>query len=129
LRPVSGGAIAVANTLLMAAANRRSDYRVLRLSGATGWQVAGIAAAEAAFVVALGSLLGGAVAVVALLSIRDGLSAQVGAAVDLVVPWPTIGAVVSACLVLAVVASVVPTRGVTTSADDPAAGWTTGPTV
>jgi putative ABC transport system permease protein len=111
------GAIAVANTLLMSAASRRHDYRVLRLSGATARQLAWIAAAEAVFVVALGSLLGGTVAVVALLSIRDGLAAQVGVPVDVVVPWPTIGAVVGVCLVLAVVASVLPTRAVRTSAD------------
>ncbi|WP_243707556.1 ABC transporter permease [Micromonospora sp. KC606] len=104
------GAIAVANTLLMSAVNRQGDHRVLRLSGATGRQVAWAVAAEAALVVAIGALLGGAVAVIALLSIREGLSEQVNAPVDLVVPWPMMGAVVATCLVLAVVASVLPTR-------------------
>ncbi|HYN93361.1 MAG TPA: FtsX-like permease family protein, partial [Pilimelia sp.] len=105
------GMLAVANILLIAGVQRRGDFRVLRLAGATGRQVAWVAAAEAAIVVAVGAVLGGAVAFVALVSVRTGLSEQVGAPVDLVIPWPTIGGVVAACLVLAVAASVLPTRG------------------
>ena len=102
------GAIAVANTLLMAAVNRRPDVRVLWLSGATGWQVARTMAAEASLVVAVGALLGGAVAFVGLVSVRAGLSEQVRAPVDLVVPWSTVLTVLAACLMLAVAASVLP---------------------
>ncbi|MEV8516981.1 ABC transporter permease [Dactylosporangium sp. NPDC051484] len=102
------GAIAVANTLLMAAAARKPDLRVLRLAGATRRQIARVVAAESAVVVLIGSVLGGAVAFVALLSIRQGLSAQAGAPVDLVVPWSVIGAVVGLCLLLATTASVLP---------------------
>jgi len=104
------GALAVANTLLMAAVNRTRDFQVLRLSGATSGQVAWTAAAESALVVAIGALLGGAVAFMALLSVREGLSEQAHAPVALVVPWSTIGGVVAGCLLLAVVASVVPAR-------------------
>jgi putative ABC transport system permease protein len=104
------GAIAVANTLLLATMHRTRDFAVLRMAGATKAQVTRAVAAEAALVVAIGTLLGGVVAVIALLSIRAGLSEQVGAPVDLVVPWPTIGAVIALCLVLALVASAVPAR-------------------
>jgi putative ABC transport system permease protein len=72
--------------------------------------VARTVAAESALVVAIGTLLAGAISVPALLSIRAGLSQQVRAPVNLSVPWPTIGGVVAVCLLLAVVASVVPAR-------------------
>jgi putative ABC transport system permease protein len=104
------GAVAVANTLLMAAQGRAPDLRVVRLAGTTRRQVAGYVAAESALVVVIGALLGGAVAFGALLAIRAGLSEQTGAPVPLVVPWPVIGGVVGLCLLLALVAGVLPTR-------------------
>ncbi len=107
------GAIAVANTLLMAATGRRPDFRVLRLTGATRWQVAGTAAAEATFVVAIGALLGGVVSFVALLSVRHGLSEQIKAPVDLVLPWPTLTGVVAVSAALAVAASAIPALSAT----------------
>ncbi|KOX09178.1 FtsX-like permease family protein [Micromonospora sp. DT68] len=103
------GAIAVANTLLLAAAGRVADLRLIRLAGATRRQVVWLVTAESALVVLIGALLGGAVAFVGLLSIRAGLAEQVGASVDLVVPWSVIAAVVGLCLLLAVLASVLPT--------------------
>jgi putative ABC transport system permease protein len=99
------GAIAVGNTLVMAAAGRMPDFRVLRLTGATRWQVARTASAEAAFVVTVGALLAGAVSIVALLSIRQGLSEQVQAPVDLVLPWAALAGVIAACTALAVAVS------------------------
>ncbi|GIF03956.1 FtsX-like permease family protein [Actinoplanes siamensis] len=104
------GAIAVANTLLMAAQGRASDLRVVRLAGATRRQVAGYVAAESALVVAIGAVLGGLVAFGALLAVRAGLSEQTGAEVPLVVPWPVIAGVVGLCLMLALVAGALPTR-------------------
>ncbi|WP_433537230.1 FtsX-like permease family protein [Micromonospora sp. CA-249363] len=103
------GAIAVANTLVLAAAGRAADLRLIRLAGATRRQVVWLVTAESALVVLIGALLGGAVAFVGLLSIRAGLAEQVGAPVDLVVPWTVVGAVVGLCLLLAVLASVLPT--------------------
>jgi putative ABC transport system permease protein len=104
------GAIAVANTLTMAAEGRMADLRVVRLAGATRHQVVGYVAAESAMVVLIGAVLGGAVAFGALLSIRAGLSEQVGAPVDLVVPWSVVGGVLGLCLLLALLAAVLPTR-------------------
>lgn len=103
------GAIAVANTLLLAAAGRAADLRLIRLAGATRRQVIWLVTAESALVVAIGALLGGGVAFVGLLSIRAGLAEQVGAPVDLVVPWSVVAGVVGLCLLLAVLASVLPT--------------------
>ncbi|WP_330464136.1 ABC transporter permease [Micromonospora zamorensis] len=103
------GAIAVANTLLLAAAGRAADLRLIRMAGATRRQVVWLVTAESALVVLIGALLGGAVAFVGLLSIRAGLAEQVGAPVDLVVPWSVVAGVVGLCLLLAVLASVLPT--------------------
>ncbi|RLP95020.1 ABC transporter permease [Micromonospora sp. CV4] len=103
------GAIAVANTLLLAAAGRAADLRLIRLAGATRRQVLWLVTAESALVVLIGALLGGSVAFAGLLSIRAGLAEQVGAPVDLAVPWSVVGGVVGLCLLLAVVASVLPT--------------------
>ncbi|MET7945916.1 ABC transporter permease [Micromonospora sp. NPDC005324] len=103
------GAIAVANTLLLAAAGRAADLRLIRMAGATRRQVIWLVTAESALVVLIGALLGGAVAFVGLLSISAGLAEQVGAPVDLVVPWAVVAGVVGLCLLLAVLASVLPT--------------------
>ncbi|SCG53220.1 ABC transporter permease [Micromonospora humi] len=103
------GAVAVANTLLMAAAGRVADLRLIRLAGATRGQVIWLVTAESALVVLIGALLGGAVAFVGLLSIRAGLAEQAGVPVDLVVPWSVVGGVVGLCLLLAVLASALPT--------------------
>ncbi|MET8263933.1 ABC transporter permease [Micromonospora arida] len=103
------GAIAVANTLLLAAAGRAADLRLIRMAGATRRQVIWLVTAESALVVLIGALLGGAVAFVGLLSISAGLAEQVGAPVDLVVPWSVVASVVGLCLLLAVLSSVLPT--------------------
>ncbi|MBQ1014917.1 FtsX-like permease family protein, partial [Micromonospora sp. M51] len=103
------GAIAVANTLLLAAAGRAADLRLIRMAGATRRQVIWLVTAESALVVLIGALLGGAVAFVGLLSVRAGLAEQVGAPVDLMVPWPVVAGVVGLCLLLAVLSSVLPT--------------------
>ncbi|MEU4676230.1 ABC transporter permease [Micromonospora sp. NPDC023737] len=102
------GGIAVVNTLLMAVAGRARDLRLIRLVGATRRQVVRLVAAESALVVLVGAVLGGAVALVGLLSLRAGLAEQVGAPVDLVVPWSVVGGVVGLCLLLALASSAIP---------------------
>ncbi|QEU97091.1 ABC transporter permease [Streptomyces kanamyceticus] len=102
--------LAVGNTLLMATADRLPDLRILRLSGATARQVLWVVAGETVFVVGLGTVLGGLVALPSLLGIRAGLSGTLGVPVELIVPWvPALGAI-GGCLTLALVASVVPVR-------------------
>jgi putative ABC transport system permease protein len=83
---------------------------LLRLAGATSRQVLLTVAAESAVVVAIGSALGGAVAFLGLWGTVQGLRAQTGTAVGLAVPWQTAAAAVTACLVLALLASVLPAR-------------------
>jgi putative ABC transport system permease protein len=107
---VGYGALAVANTLFMAAARRAPDYRLLRLAGATPRQVLLAVAGESALVVAVGATLGGAAAILALWGGTAGLQAQTGNPVRLTVPWPTAAIAVSACLLLALAASVLPAR-------------------
>ncbi|MFC6023366.1 ABC transporter permease [Plantactinospora solaniradicis] len=109
---VSAGytAVALANTLLMATAHRTRELLLLLRSGATVRQVLASVAAESALVVVIGTTVGLVVPAVALLAIRSALSEQVGVPVDLVIPWPTMGVVVGGCLVLALVASVLPAR-------------------
>ncbi|MFI6072784.1 FtsX-like permease family protein [Actinoplanes sp. NPDC051343] len=104
------GALALVNTLLMAAGARAADFRLLRRAGATPRQVGQAAAGEAVLVVAVGALLAGAIAVPALLGIRAGLSEQMGAHVPLVVPWATIAAILGVTLILAVGAAALPAR-------------------
>ncbi|MEQ4719368.1 FtsX-like permease family protein [Nonomuraea sp. B19D2] len=109
---VGYSAIAIANTLMMATANRTTDLRVLRLSGATTGQVLRTVALESALVVAIGALLGIVVAVTALVGISTGLTNMIGMTVGMILPWPIIGAVVGICLLLAIAASVIPARTV-----------------
>jgi putative ABC transport system permease protein len=107
---VGYGAMAVANTLVMATGHRARDFRQLRLAGATSRQVLLTVAAESTVVVAIGAVLGSAVALFALWGTTQGLRAQTGIPVTFSPPWPTAGAAVAACLILALAASVLPAR-------------------
>jgi putative ABC transport system permease protein len=104
------GALALVNTLLMAAGGRAADFRLLRRAGATPGQIGRAAAAEAVLVVTIGALLAVAITVPALLGIRAGLSEQMGADVPLVVPWGAIAVIVGGTLLLAVAAAAIPAR-------------------
>ncbi len=105
---VGYGALAVANTLFMATARRAGDYRLLRLAGATPRQVLLAVAGESVLVVVIGSVLGGAAALLALWGATAGLREQTGTAVALTVPWPVVAVAVGTCLILAVTGSVLP---------------------
>ncbi|WP_326660571.1 ABC transporter permease [Streptomyces sp. NBC_00385] len=99
--------IALANTQVMATSDRVRDLAVLRLAGATKAQVLRMVGAEALVVVAVGAVLGGAVAALNLLGVRTALALlDVRSAV--VVPWGTIGSVVAVSALLAVVFAVLP---------------------
>lgn len=102
------GALAVVNTLLMTSRRRAPDHRVLRLAGATGWQVLRAVALETGLAVVIGALLGGAAGVVAVAGSARSLAAQIGQDVPVLVSWPVTAATVLACLVLAVGAATIP---------------------
>ncbi|MET9861311.1 FtsX-like permease family protein [Streptomyces smyrnaeus] len=101
-------AIAVASTLLTATADRARDLRILRLSGATCGQALRAVAGETVCAVALGAVLGMAVVIPALMGMVHGLRESLGVPVEAVIAWPWVIGAVGGCLVLGLVASVVP---------------------
>jgi putative ABC transport system permease protein len=93
--------------MVMATSDRVRDLAVLRLAGATRWQVLRLVGAEALMVVAVGGVLGLLVAVLNLAGMWSALGLlSVWTTIEL--PWTAIGVTVGACAVLAVVSSVVP---------------------
>lgn len=99
--------ISLVNTMVMATSDRIRDLAVLRLAGATNGQVLRLVCAESLLVVAVGALLGLAVTTLNLAGMWAALG-LLSARPTPVLPWPAIGAVVGACALLAVLASVVP---------------------
>ncbi|MBO2451833.1 FtsX-like permease family protein [Actinomadura barringtoniae] len=102
-------AIAIANTLVMAAAARVRDQAVLRLAGATRRQVLRVVAAEALLVVAIGVVLATQVSALCVGGVVAGLAGLTGR-FSVAVPWSPVGGVVAACAVIALAASVLPAR-------------------
>jgi putative ABC transport system permease protein len=102
--------IAIANTLLIATTGRLRDFAVLRLSGATVGQIIAVVAAEAAFAVAIGAALGMAVAWTAVAGVAWGLSKDIGVTIPVTMDWPVTSLVLTGCLLLAVLASMLPAR-------------------
>jgi len=99
--------IAIANTLVMAVSDRRRELAVLRLSGATAGQVLRVLATEACLVTGAGIVLSAAVTAVTVASVRGGL-AWAAPSVPAVIPWLPIGGIAVACLMIAVLATVIP---------------------
>jgi putative ABC transport system permease protein len=97
--------LAVANTLLMATAARRGEFRALRLAGGGTSHVLRVASGEALLAVVVGTLLGGAVAVVCLLAARRSISEELGEHIALAVPWGQNAAVAAGCALIAVLAA------------------------
>ncbi|TDD32969.1 ABC transporter permease [Actinomadura sp. KC06] len=102
-------AIAIANTLVMATADRARDQAVLRLSGATRRQVLGVVAAESLLVVGVGAVLALLVSALSMGGVVAGLLGLSGR-LTVVVPWSPVGGIVAACVVIALLASVLPAR-------------------
>lgn len=103
LAPVVGyTGIALANTLLMATADRRRELALLRLAGASRAQVVRLVTAEAVLVAAVGAVLGGALTAVQLGSLRAAL-AVLRVPAPFVAPWQPVGAVAVGALLLAAV--------------------------
>ncbi|MGQ4361610.1 ABC transporter permease [Streptomyces sp. SAS_272] len=99
--------ISLANTMVMATSDRSRELAVLRLAGATRWQVLRLVGAEALMVVVVGGLLGALVAGLELVGMWGALGlCSVWTSVEM--PWATLAAVLGACAVLAVISAVVP---------------------
>lgn len=100
--------ISVANTLVMAAAERRHDLRALRLAGATGGQLLRLAVTQALTAVALGALLGLLVTAADLAGL-DGALRLLSAPAAIALPWPAIGWTTGACALLATITALAST--------------------
>jgi putative ABC transport system permease protein len=100
--------LAVANTLLMATAARRAEFAALRLAGGGTSHVLRVTSAEALLAVAVGTILGAAVAAASLLGMRRAVEEELKQAVEIVIPWGQSILVALACAVIAVVAAGAP---------------------
>ncbi|MFI1032257.1 FtsX-like permease family protein [Streptomyces sp. NPDC020951] len=92
--------ISLANTLMMATADRRGDLTALRLAGATTAQILRLATAETLTVVTLGGLLGLLVTAVNLTGMTAALH-LLSAPTPPVLPWPALAWTTTACALLA----------------------------
>ncbi|WP_324785737.1 ABC transporter permease [Streptomyces sp. H51] len=99
--------ISLANTMVMATSDRARELAVLRLAGATGWQVLWLVGAEALMVVVIGGLLGALVAGIGLAGLWSALG-LLSVRTSIEVPWAALAAVLGACAVIAVGSAVVP---------------------
>lgn len=92
--------ISLVNTVVMATSDRARDLAVLRLTGATRWQVLRLVGAESLTAVAVGAVLGTAVAALQLAGLRAALALQ-SAPAPLALPWQALVTVTAACAALA----------------------------
>ncbi|MFJ4467659.1 FtsX-like permease family protein [Streptomyces sp. NPDC089424] len=99
--------ISLANTMVMATSDRARELAVLRLAGATRWQVLRLVGGESSMVVMVGGLLGALVAGVNLLGMWSALG-LLSVWTSIEIPWVTLAAVLGACAVLAVISAVAP---------------------
>ncbi len=99
--------ISLANTMVMTTSDRVRELAVLRLAGATRWQVLLLVGAEALMVVMVGGLLGALVAGLNLVGMWSALG-LLSVRTSIEIPWDTLAAVLGACAVLAVISAVVP---------------------
>lgn len=99
--------ISVVNTTVMAASDRVRDLAVLRLAGATRWQLLRLTGAEALTAVTAGALLGVLVTCVNLAGLWSAL-ALLSVRPTLTLPWEALGTTAGVCALLAVAAATVP---------------------
>lgn len=104
-------AIAIANTLLMGSLQRKQEFIATRLIGATEEQVRRLVVTEAALVSGVALALGGMTTVGVGLLLRAPMTAGLDE-VQFTVPWLSLASVAVACVVIPVVAAVLPTRAV-----------------
>ncbi|MGW1210925.1 ABC transporter permease [Streptomyces sp. NPDC002499] len=100
--------ISLANTLVMATADRLRDLETLRLTGATRGQLLRLITAESLTTVALGAFLGVLVAALNLLGMWTALARQ-SVWTPLRLPWPALALTTTCCAAVAVLAALVPT--------------------
>jgi putative ABC transport system permease protein len=104
---VAYSAIGMASTFLMSVAGRRSELALLHKSGAVRRQIVWFAVAESLALTLIAIALSAVVSFLVLGSLHLALDAQVGA-VPVVVPWPSIGAILGGCVAIAVLTTALP---------------------
>jgi putative ABC transport system permease protein len=93
--------IAIANTMIMAAASRRRELAAMGLAGATRAQVVGVVGVEALIAVIVAALLAAPIAAAEILTQRLALTRLV-ARVPVLIPWTDIWHTVALCLAVGV---------------------------
>ncbi len=99
--------LAIANTLVMSIGTRVREFATLRLSAATRGQVLRAIGLEACLVAGTGITLAAAVTALVVGAVRPGL-AHLAPSVRVIIPWLPIGGIALACLMIALLASVLP---------------------
>ncbi|WP_235735278.1 FtsX-like permease family protein [Nocardioides alcanivorans] len=102
-------AIAIANTLLMGSRQRRHEFIATRLIGATEEQVRRLVVTEAGLVAGVALTLGAITTVTVGVLLRIPMTAGLDD-VPLTIPWVSLGAILVACVVIPIVAAVLPAR-------------------
>ncbi|MCF2531397.1 ABC transporter permease [Yinghuangia soli] len=104
--------IGVINALVIATAERRTEFAVARLSGLERRQVVRMAVVEACAVATIGLVLGGLVAAAGMAGMAKSTAAATGTAI-VVVPWGTLAATVLGAFAVTVGAAVLTARAAT----------------
>jgi putative ABC transport system permease protein len=105
-------AIGIAGTFLMSTSGRRSEWTLLRLSGATRRQVIRFIVAEA-LALTLTGIAVAAVTSAVVLGLDAIALARAGGAAPVVVPWTMLAAITSATVLIGIVAAILPAGRVT----------------
>ena len=104
---IAYSAIGMASTFLMSIAGRRSELALLHNSGAIRRQITWYITAESLVLTLIAIALSAVVSCLVLGGLHLALDSEVGA-VPVVVPWPTVGAILAGCVVIAVLTSALP---------------------
>jgi putative ABC transport system permease protein len=100
-------AIGLASTFLMSAAGRRSELVLLHKTGAIRRQIVWFVTAESLTITLIGIAVSAALSGLVLGGLYLALAGQTSA-VSIVLPWPLVGVVLGACVVIAVLTSAWP---------------------
>lgn len=100
-------AMATANTIAMATSGRGREFASLRLAGAGRWQIVLVSTAESLVAVLVGALLAGAATAISIVGLRAAILTVTDSA-HIVVPWPTLAALIGVIAAVAVLATVIP---------------------
>jgi putative ABC transport system permease protein len=104
---IAYSAIGMASTFLMSAAGRRSELALLHKTGAVRRQIVWFVATESLVLTLIGIILSAVVSCLILGSLYAALSGEAGS-VSVILPWPQVGAIVTGCMVIAILASTLP---------------------